>query len=145
MNYFSFSEIAKGVIALIFSGFFAALCIESMRLLLLCKNAFLSLPGHLYQNRNRFLGRAFVFKKSRCVPFVFKSDLMPELKIKLVKMITVSFVSETVNSVMFTVGSFHKQIFEYIDHSLKPFVVCSAFTETSAARVSADEADKMRS
>ncbi len=63
MNYFSFSEIAKGVIALIFLGFFAALCIESMRLLLLCKNAFLSLPGHLYQNRNRFLGRAFVFKK----------------------------------------------------------------------------------
>ena len=59
MNYFTFSEIAKGVFALFFSGFLAALIVESVKLLWLCKDAFLSLPINLYKNRKHFLGCAF--------------------------------------------------------------------------------------
>ena len=63
MNYFTFSEIAKGVFALFFSGFLAALIVESIKLLWLCKNAILSLPINLYKNRIHFLGRSFVYSK----------------------------------------------------------------------------------
>ncbi len=62
MNYFSFSEIFIGISVFIVCGFFTALIIESIKLLLFCKNGLLRLPNHLYKNRRFFFGRRFIFE-----------------------------------------------------------------------------------
>ena len=65
MSYFSFAEICIGVSAFIICGFLSSLIVEIIKIILCCKNAFLFLPKHIYQNRRRFFGRRFAFALSK--------------------------------------------------------------------------------